>query len=86
MTILNLLGHQVEALDNLMGWRQASVVFDTEQQAADAMAVWPIKGVELRVMDALQAAPLTGEQWINQWLKGCKSFVLRSLGLKARGV
>lgn len=70
MTATNSTGWQVEALDQRMGWRQASRVVDTEAEAIAVMWAWPVAGIELRVMEALQPDPLTPMQYITEALRG----------------
>lgn len=67
-------GWQVEALDTRMGWRQASRVVDTEAEATIIYDNWPVSGIELRVMEALQPEPLTPMQWLGEWVKRVKRF------------
>lgn len=82
MTSTNHTGYQVEALDQRMGWRQASRVVDTEAEAIAVMWAWPIKGVELRVMEALHPAPLTPAQWLGELGKRVKRFYRINQGQK----
>lgn len=49
----NHAGWQVEAYDARMGWRRASKVMATIEEAQAKMAAWPVAGVELRVYERL---------------------------------
>ena len=54
MTATNHLGHEVQSYDNILGWRRASKVMPTIEEARAAMDAWPIGGVELRTYESLE--------------------------------
>lgn len=66
MNANNHLGWQVETYDRRTGWRRASKVFEYQISAEIAMDNWSVKGVELRIMEALEPTPLTPAQWLGE--------------------
>lgn len=74
MTSANHAGWQVEAYDTRLGWRRASKVFASYIDACRAYDQWPVKGVELRIAEALHPAPLTPAQWLGELGKRVKRF------------
>jgi hypothetical protein len=74
MSATNHRGWQVESFDRKQGWRRASKVFKHQISAEIAMDNWTVKGVELRVMPALEPAPITPAQWLGELGKRVKRF------------
>lgn len=56
MSATNGIGFEVQAYDNHLGWRRASRVFKTMDEAKAAMEKWPVAGVGLRVYESLEVA------------------------------
>lgn len=79
MTAVNHAGWQVEALDKRMGWRQASKVYPTFDEATKVMQSWRIRGVELRVYEAFEPEPLTLKQWLGEAVKRVKRFYFKGV-------
>ena len=82
MTAVNHAGWQVESYDRRLGWRRATRVFPDYVDACNAYDQWPIKGVELRIMEALHPAPLTPMQWLGEAVKRVKRFYRINEGKK----
>lgn len=74
MTAVNHAGWQVESYCRHTGWRRASKVYTNYFDVLEAAAHWPVAGIELRVMEALDPAPLTPAQWITEAVKRVKRF------------
>lgn len=84
MTAVNHLGWQVESYDRFSGWRRATRIYETGSEAVGAMLAWPIKGVELRVMEALTVPELTLKQYVAELGLQNKAWILRSAGRAIR--
>lgn len=53
MTATNGTGWCVEAFYQVSGWRRATVVFATQEEAVEALELWQGQGVEIRVYEVL---------------------------------